>query len=235
MKYAIAEDNPLAYELLSKMLSKFDFLKEISLSQSIEENINTLNNQKPDLLFLDMELDGVNGIDFLDKLRFNPMVIAVTAHKDFAPDAFDKNFVDYIVKPVQPERLALSLIKAKDRKFLENGKSTEENSGKIKPEYIFVRSNSVLTKIRVNEIDYVQAAGDYVNIYTKSKRYTVHITLRGLEEKLPEGKFYRLHRSYLVSLDQVDVVEEGTAYLDKHPIPIGEQYKKELLRRLNLI
>jgi two-component system, LytTR family, response regulator len=235
MKYAIVEDNHLAYEVLSKILSKFDFLREISLSQTIEENIDTLNTEKPDLIFLDMELERLNGIDILNKLNFNPMVIAVTAHKDFAPNAFDRNFVDYIIKPVQPERLASALIKVKERFFLINGSSNIQNLRAIKPEYIFVRSNSILTKIKVNEIDYVQAAGDYVNIYTKAKRYTVHITLRSLEEKLPEGKFYRLHRSYLVSLDQVDAIEEGTVYLDKHPIPIGEQYKKELLRRLNLI
>jgi DNA-binding LytR/AlgR family response regulator len=101
--------------------------------------------------------------------------------------------------------------------------------------FIFVRSNSVLTKIRISDIIYIQALGDYVNIFTKDKRYTVHITLKGIEEKLGPGSFYRLHRSYLVSLDHVDGIEEGTAYVGKYPLPIGEQFKKELLKKLNLI
>ena len=235
MRYAIVEDNQLAAEILSKLISKFDFLSEVSVPKNIEESLTKLNTEKPDLIFLDMELEGLSGFDFLARLNYKPLLIAVTAHQDLAAAAFDHYFVDFLLKPVQLPRLASALVKVKDRIIQSNLKNIKTNVNVTRPEYIFVRSNAVLTKIMVNEIDYVQAAGDYVNIYTKAKRYTVHITLRSLEEKLPPGKFYRLHRSYLVSLDQVDAIEEGTAYLDKHPIPIGEQYKKELLRRLNLI
>ncbi|MFN6038251.1 MAG: LytR/AlgR family response regulator transcription factor [Bacteroidota bacterium] len=234
MKFAIAEDDPIAAEILSKLIAKFDFLSEIKLPQNNQEYLNVLDTEKPDLIFLDMELNELSGIELLKQLSYKPLVIAVTAHKEFAPEAFDYYFVDYIVKPVDMQRLTSALIKVKDRLAISSNENFT-NYHSPKPDYIFVRANSILTKIKVDDINYVQAAGDYVNIYTKSKRFTVHITLRGLEEKLPFGRFYRLHRSYLVSLDQVDAIEEGTAYLDKHPIPIGEQYKKELLRKLNLI
>ena len=235
MKFTIVEDNQMSRDVLSKTLSKFDFLSEVKIPQGFEEGIAAVQEEKPDLIFLDMELDGFSGFDFLSKINYKPLVIAVTGHEKFASRGFDYNFVDYLVKPIEAERLSSALMKVKDRLIQKSANFPNTVRLSSKPDFIFVRSNSVLTKIKVNEIDYVQAAGDYVNIYTKSKRYTVHITLRSLQEKLPEGKFYRLHRSYLVSLDQVDVIEEGTAYLDKHPIPIGEQYKKELLRKLNLI
>ena len=102
-------------------------------------------------------------------------------------------------------------------------------------DYIFVRSNSILAKIKLNEIIYIQAFGDYVNIFTADKRNTVHCTLKSMEKRLPESKFYRLHRSYLVATDHIDTVEDNTAYTGKYLLPIGEQYKKKLLKKLNLI
>ena len=104
-------------------------------------------------------------------------------------------------------------------------------------DYIFVRSNSVLTKIRLNDITYIHALGDYVNIYMgeKYKHHTVHCTLKNMEEKLPANKFFRIHRSYLVALDYIDTVEDNTAYVGKQYLPIAEQFKKELLKKLNMI
>jgi two-component system, LytTR family, response regulator len=139
---------------------------------------------------------------------------------------------DYMTKPVTLPRFMLAISRAK-RLF--ESHDLKMNSVLREKDYIFVRSNSVLTKIKVCDILYMQALGDYVNIYTHEKRYTAHITLKGIEEKLPADKFYRLHRSYLVALDYVDGVDEGRAFIGSHPISIGKQFKKELLVKLNLI
>jgi DNA-binding LytR/AlgR family response regulator len=138
-----------------------------------------------------------------------------------------------MTKPVTLPRFMLAVSRAK--KLFENNDQRFGPSEPKDKDYIFVRSNSVLTKIKIKDILYIQALGDYVNIFTTDKRYTAHVTLKGIEDKLPQDKFYRLHRSYLIALDFVDGVEEGTAYVGNHPIPIGKQFKKELLVKLNLI
>jgi two-component system, LytTR family, response regulator len=167
-------------------------------------------------------------------LEKRPIIIPTTANKEYAVEAFEIKAADYLLKPVTLPRFMSAVARAREN-FENSETKAEVSHGGRNKDYIFVRANSVLTKIKIADIIYIQASGDYVNIFTKNKRYTVHITLRGIEEKLPSEKFYRLHRSYLVALDQVDAVEEGTAYLEKHPLPIGEQFKKELLRKLNLI
>lgn len=102
-------------------------------------------------------------------------------------------------------------------------------------QYIFVRTAGLLVKIKFSDIYYIQACGDYVNIYTTTKKHTVHIPLSEIEMRLPEGMFFRPHRSYLIQLDKVDTIEKNVLRIDKHPLPIAERYKKDLLKKLNLL
>ncbi|HEV7231216.1 MAG TPA: LytTR family DNA-binding domain-containing protein, partial [Bacteroidia bacterium] len=158
--------------------------------------------------------------------------IFISAKKDYAIEAFELNVADYMVKPIDINRFMIAVSRAKE--LFDTRDQKLELNEKDK-DYIFVRHNSLLTKIKIAHIMYIQALGDYVNIFTADKRFTVHITLRSIEEKLASASFYRLHRSYVVALDHIDNIEENTAYIGKHPIPIGEQFKKQLLVKLNLI
>ncbi len=232
MNCIIVDDNKLASTAISHLIDQVDFLTLKGECSSSVEAYNLINKEPVDLVLLDVEMPGMNGFELLKNLEKRPIIILITAKKDYAVEAFELNVADYLVKPVTLPRFMTAVSRA--RELFDSKGQQVEVSGKAK-DYIFVRSQSVLTKIKIADINYIQALGDYVNIFTKSRRFTVHITLRGMEEKLPTDKFYRLHRSYLVALDQVDTVEEGTAYVEKHPLPIGEQYKKTLLRKLNLI
>lgn len=232
MNCIVVDDNNLACETLKHFISQVDFLILKKECLSSVEAFNYIQNESVDLIFLDVEMPGMSGIELIKNLEKRPIIILITAKKDYAVEAFELSVADYIVKPVTLPRFMAAVSKAKE--LFESNDQKIEINGKQK-DYIFVRANSVLTKIRIKDIIYIQALGDYVNIYTRDHRYTVHITLRGMEEKLPRDKFYRLHRSYLVALDQVDQVEESTAYIEKHPLPIGEQFKKNLLKKLNLI
>jgi DNA-binding LytR/AlgR family response regulator len=223
----------MARAVIKHLISQVDFLTLKEECSSSVDAFNYLKKEPVDLVFLDVEMPGMSGIELIRNLEKRPIIILITAKKDYAVEAFEFNVADYLVKPVTLPRFMSAVSRAKEL-FENNDQQKAEANDKGK-DYIFVRSNSVLTKIRIKDIRYVQALGDYVNIFTADKRYTVHITLRGMEEKLPADKFYRIHRSYLVALDQVDVVEEGTAYVEKHPLPIGEQFKKNLLKKLNLI
>ena len=232
MKCIIVDDNKMARTAIRLMIEQVNFLELKHECESPMEAFNILKTEDLDLVFLDVEMPGMSGVELIKNLKNRPIVILITAKKDYAIEAFELNVADYLMKPVDLPRFTLAVERAKE---LYDSKNHKINGGKKDKEYIFARSNNILAKIKIDEIKYIQALGDYVNIFTDDKRYTVHITLKGIEEKLPQDKFYRLHRSYITSLNHVDNIEESTAYIGKHPLPIGEQFKKELLRKLNLI
>ncbi len=230
MNCIIVDDNKLARTAIKELISQTNFLDLKEECDNSLDAFNYLHKEEIDLVFLDVEMPGMSGIELVKNLKKAPIIILITAKKNYAVEAFELNIADYIVKPVTLPRFMLAVSRAKE---LFDGKDQKiEVNGK---DYIFIRSNSILTKIKINEIIYIQALGDYVNIFTPDKRHTVHITLKSMEEKLSPNMFYRLHRSYLAGLNHIDNIEENTAYIGQHPLPIGEQFKKELLNRLNLI
>lgn len=232
MNCIVVDDNKMARTAMKQLISQVDFLKLKKECSDPVEAFNYLKTEDADLVFLDIEMPGMSGIELLKNLEKHPLIIFITANKDYALEAFELNVADYILKPVNLSRFMAAVSRAKEL-FDNKGQKVELNENH--KEYIFVRSNSQLVKIKINDILYIQALGDYVNIFTSNSRNTVHITLKGIEEKLSSKKFYRLHRSYIIAVDHIDRVEEGNAFIGKHPVPIGEQYKKELLKKLNLI
>ncbi|MGZ3883852.1 MAG: LytR/AlgR family response regulator transcription factor [Bacteroidia bacterium] len=233
MNCIIVDDSTLARTAVKQLIQQVDFLNLVKECADPVEAFNVLKKEQIDLVFLDVEMPGMTGLELIKNLEAHPIIILISAKKEFAVEAFELNVADYIPKPVTLPRFMAAVSRA--RQLFENRNRMNATAPLKDKEYIFVRSNSVLVKVKINDIIYVQALGDYVNIFTPEKRHTVHITLKGVEEKLPGDSFYRLHRSYLVSLNHIDNIEESTAYVGKHPLPIGEQFKKELLRKLNLI
>lgn len=232
MNCLIVDKDKQACIALSKLINMVDFITLQEECSNSFDAFNFLNKKPVDLIFLEVEMPGMTGIELIKNLEKRPIIILMSAKKDYAVEAFELNVGDYITKPLTLSRFMIAVSRAKEL-FESNNQKLE--TGEREKEYIFVRSQSVLTKIKTNEIIYIQALGDYVNIHTTDKRHTVHITLSGIAEKLPADKFYKLHRSYLVALDQVDAIEESTAYVEKYPIPISESFKKGLLKKLNLI
>ena len=231
MNCMVVDDNTLARKALTVLIEQVDFLTLKKECESAVEAYNYMEKEPVDLVFLDVEMPQMTGIELLKNLKARPIVILVTSKKEYAVDAFELNVADYIIKPVTMARFMVAVSKAREL-FDKRNEKVETNGDK---DFIFVRSKNTLAKIKLEDIEYVQALGDYVKIYTAGERNTVHCTLRSMEEKLSPDRFYRLHRSYLVGLNHIDKIEENTAYVGKQPIPIGEQYKKELLRKLNLI
>jgi two-component system LytT family response regulator len=233
MNCIVVDDNKLDRTAVKILVQQVDFLRFKEECATPVDAFNYLQKEEVDLVFLDVEMPGMSGIELVKNLEKRPIIILITSKTDYAVEAFELNVADYIVKPVTLPRFTMAVAKAKEL-FDSRDHVVESNGEK---DYIFVRSNSVLTKIKLADITHLHALGDYVNIYTqeKDKRYTIHCTLRSMEEKLPGNKFYRLHRSYLVALDHIDTIEDSTAYVGKQFIPIADQFKKELLKKLNLI
>ncbi len=233
MKCIVVDDNRMARTAIKLMIEQVDFLELKHECESPLEAFNILETEDIDLVFLDVEMPEMSGIELIKNLERKPLFILISAKKEYAVEAFELHVADYIIKPVSLARFTMAVSRAKELfDIRQKPVSSEEKDDR---DYIFARANGILSKIRIEDIKYVQALGDYVSIYTNSKHFTIHSTLKGMEEKLPRHKFYRLHRSYLVAVDQIESVEENTAYVGKQSLPIGEQYKKGLLQKLNLI
>ena len=230
MNCIIVDDNKMARTVVREMLSQFDYLKLIAECEDPIQAINIMKKETIDLIFLDVEMPKMTGLEFLKSLEKRPLIILITAKTDYAVEAFEYNVVDYLVTPIKEERFIKALNRAQE--LFESSQNTIEISNK---DFIFIRDKNILTKIKTSDIFYIQALGDYVTIHTSAKKYTVRLNLRIAESKLPPERFVRVHRSYIVAIDKVDSMEENTVYVDKTPIPVGDMYRSAFLKKLNLL
>ncbi len=229
MNYIIVDDNKMARKLLLEMASQFDHLKLIAECENPIEAINIMKKEIVDLILLDIEMPKMTGLQFLKSIDNHPLVILITAKSNYAVEAFEYNIVDYLVTPVSEDRFIKAINKASG--IFE---SIHEPSNVPDKEFIFIRDKGILTKIKTADIIYLQALGDYVTIHTFEKKYTVRMTIGAASLKLSSEKFIRIHRSYIVAVDKVDFVEENTASVHKYLIPIGDMYRSDLVKKLNI-
>ena len=229
MHCLVIDDNKMARTALKHLISGVDFLSLAGDCENIAKASEIINQQKVDLLLLDVEMPKTTGLEFLKNSNSHPLVILITAKPEYAVEAFEYNVIDFIVKPVREDRFLKAVHRAKEV-FESNTKLFEVNK-----EFFFIREKGVASKLIINDILYIQALGDYVTIYTAQKRYTIHYTLSAIEKELSSLKFMRIHRSYIVALNKIEKVEEGTAYIYTNPVPIGDTQRSELMRRLNLL
>lgn len=219
MKAIIVDDDEVSGELIAQYISKTGF---ITLQENFTDPLlalSYLNLNKTDLLFLDIEMPGMNGIEFLTTTK-NSMhqVILVTRHKEFALEAFEHNVLDYLVKPFTYARF----FNAVSRATANHDASTNNNHDDI----VFLKKDSQMISIRKSDILWAEAMGDYSVLYTGKDKFVLHCTLKAVEEKLPAQTYIRVHRSYIVRLDTIEKVEDNTIYSNKKSIPIGKSYRE---------
>jgi two-component system, LytTR family, response regulator len=230
MNCLIVDDNKLARIAISQILSQFDFIHLVGECENSFEAMSLMAKEKVDLILLDIEMPKMSGLEFLKSNADHPLVILVTAKKDYAFEAYDYNIVDYILKPLETARLAKSLSKA-----LELYESKNRVIDLSAPDNFFIKERGVYHKIKAEDILYVHALGDYISIYIFEKRYTVHMNLKEFESRVDKNKFFRVHRSYIIALDKIDTIEESTAFVQGIAIPIGDVYRSSLLKKINLL
>lgn len=229
MNCLIVDDNKIARTVLRHLVNNLEFLHLVGDCESAGEAGKVMSRELVDLLLLDVEMPGMSGIDFLKTISRPPLVILITARPEYAVTAFEYNVVDFLVKPVKEERFLKAIYRAKEI-FDSNIKMLETNK-----EYFFIREKNVSSKLVISDILYIQALGGYVTIYTAAKKYTLHYTLTAIEKELPPSKFMRVHRSYIVALDKIDTVEEGTAFVYQIAVPVADKYRSDLMKRLHLL
>lgn len=229
MNCLIVDDNPIARKVLRHYVEELQFLTVVGECENSLEASNFLNNQSVDLMLLDVEMPRMTGLEFLKTMPDHPLVILITANATHAVSAFEYNVVDFLLKPVKEDRFLKAVYRAKE---IFDSKTRELESD---PNYFFIKEKGVSTKLMINDILYIQALGDYVTIYTEAKKFTIHYSISSIEKKLPAARFMRVHRSYIVALDKIDTVEDGTAFIYQTAVPVGDGQRSALMKRLNIL
>jgi len=225
IKCVIVDDEPFARKGLTGYIEKIDFLELCGICENAIELNSLLKQQQVDLLFLDIEMPHINGIDFLKNGKNIPKVILTTAYEQYALNGYELDVLDYLLKPISFERFLKAANKA-------HTWFSQEKPGAADPEYFFVKADSKLEKINFSDILFVEALENYVAIYTTEKKIIAHLPLKMLQEKLPPQRFIQPHKSYLVALERINAIEGNILYVMQYQIPVSKYQKEEIMEKI---
>ena len=221
------DDEPPALKVIESFCEQISDLDLKKTFTSPMEAIHYLNNYPVDLLFLDINMPSISGMEVLKKLKQPAMVIFTTAHGEYAVEGFNLNAIDFLLKPFSFERFNQSVKKALDFYHY-----TQQNNPALE-QYIYIRADYSLNKIKMDNIDLIEGLDDYLKIHIKNgKNIVARITMKGILEKLPATKFMRVHRSFIVPIDKITSVRKKIIYLNEIEVPIGNSYEEDFLKSI---
>lgn len=228
----IVEDDPVAQKVLEVLVQKTAYL---DLKKSFDDPVEAsayLQHEKVDLIFLDIEMPGINGLQLISLIDYKPSVVIVSGKEEYALQAFEHSVCDYLLKPLDDySRFLKAVMKAREQQESRNGRMKTE--AKLGP--LFVKVDSLLHNIDLNSILWIEAYGDYVKINTDQKMLMVLSTLKAIEGKLPDNRFVRVHRSYIVNVKRVDNIDPSNLQIRDKIIPISANHRDGLLNKINLL
>ncbi len=231
MKVLIVDDNKIARSTLVQLAGQLNYITLCGDYDNALSAYNHLQQEPVDLLLLDIEMPGITGIELTRNLGKNaPLIVFITSKKEYAVEAYDLNVVDYIVKPILPARFLQAMERAKE--VLE----TKNDQLRIdRDDILFIRDANLVRRINKADILFIEAMGDYVKIHTPKKYFAVHSTLKKMEDRLSTPGFIKVHRSYIVAVDKIDQLKDGTIIIGDKSIPVSDAYRALLNNRLNII
>ncbi len=226
----LVDDEKLALELMEDNISKVPFLTLQGKCKNAMEAMEFLRREQVDLMFLDIQMPGISGVQFLNTLTNPPMVIMVTAYENYALDSYNLDVIDYLVKPFAFERFLRAVNKALELMNARNKQSVPVTT-KADPAYLFVNADYSIVRINIPDILYVEGLKDYIKIYLKdaAKPVITRMSMRFMEEKLPTADFARVHKSYIVGLDKMTAFKKNRLMIGDAEIPVSDSFKDKLL------
>ncbi len=228
----VVDDEALARKGLVKYINEIDFLILKGVCKNAMEANISLNQEKVDLIFLDIEMPMLSGIDFLKALRQTPKIIFTTAYSEYALESFEFDVLDYLVKPISFERFLQSANKAY-RLLTESAPAApQETLPKFEDEYIFVKTDKQLVKITLKDILFVESMQNYIRIHTKKESHITLVPLKKILDILPKHQFIQVHKSYLIAGNAVDAIVGNQLLIGEYKIPIGRSMRDEVLATL---
>ena len=238
----LVDDEPLALDVLESYIARMDGLELAARCENALQAFDVVQSQPIDLIFLDIQMPRLNGIEFLKTLQNPPKVIFTTAYRDYAIEAFDLDVVDYLLKPIPFHRFLKAVSKVFALIQNKSGQSplpvanipTDESLTLQSQENIIVRADKKMIKISLDEIQYIESLKDYVIIYLPSRRIVTKQKISYLEQKLPEGAFLRIHRSFLVAINKIQAFSPNHVEINNQELPIGRSHKSEVAKVLGI-
>lgn len=227
----VADDEELARGIIESYIGKIDNLNLVTSCTNGAEVYNALKNTSVDLLFLDIKMPQLTGIELLRTLKKPPLVVLITAYREYALEGYELNVIDYLLKPVSFDRF----LKAIDKyEFITGNGSIAAEPVEVNNDqsFIYVKSDKKMIRVLLKDILYIEGLKDYVKIHLPGKTIITYQTLTYFEEKLPETNFIRVHRSFIISLSHISAYTATQIEIDKNTIPIGSTYSKNVLKKL---
>jgi DNA-binding LytR/AlgR family response regulator len=228
IKTIIVEDEPLAREGLKSYIREIEFLDLIATCENALEANDAISSQNPDLMFLDIQMPKITGLDFLKSLKKPPLVIFTTAYPNYALQGFELDVIDYLVKPYPFDRFLKAVNKAREMYHLKNQKSTPENN----KDHIFLKVDQALKRINFEDILYVEGMENYIAVHTNEGRFITLMTMKSMEESLPDNEFLRVHKTYIISKPKVKGIIGNEIDMGLKKIPFSRSRRSEIIEAL---
>jgi len=234
-KCLIIDDEPLARDLIRNHIEKLDNFEIVAECGDAMKALQELRDHKIDLMFMDIQMPQITGLEFLKILKNPPKVIITTAYREYALDGFELDVVDYLLKPITFERFLKSV-----NKYYQVSREEEPVSAPVSEviqsdeDFIYVKENKRVIKVNLSDILYVEGLSEYVQIFTDKKKIVTKTTMTSLEEKLPSDGFLRIHKSFIVSMSRIEAFTASTIEVPGKELPIGRSYKSAVLNALQL-
>ncbi len=225
MKCIIVDDEPLAREAIQMLIDQTDNLDSIGSFNSPDAATNFLANNEVDLIFLDIQMPGTNGIEFAKTIPNDTFVIFTTAFSEFATDSYEVDAIDYLIKPVKLERFQKGVDKAQSYYKLFNADYANNNIENITDDYFFIKADRKIVKIHFNDILFIEGLKDYVVMHTENQKVITAMNIKTIHDQLPKNMFVRVSKSYIINAKKIDSVDNNTVYIGKNEIPIGNIYR----------
>ena len=227
------DDEPLALKLLQDNISKVPYLNLVASCSDAFQAIKALQDHRVELIFIDIQMPGLSGLQFISSLENKPLAIFITAYKQYALEGYDLAVVDYLVKPVSLERFIKSCNRAKEMYELKSLK--QQAKGNPPNDYMFLNVDYSQVKLMFNDIIWIEGLRDYIKIHLKStnKPMVVRASFKSIETELPPRKFIRIHKSYIISVDSITAIRKNSLFIKDLELPIGETFRAEVEKLVN--
>lgn len=235
----IVDDEPLAVDILKDYVEKIPYLQ---LSGSLEngmEALRYLKEHKTDLVFLDIQMPNLTGIQLIEVLSDPPMIIFTTAYENYALKSYEYDAIDYLLKPIEFERFVKAVEKAYDRKKGSSDKNSlktelsENTSERATPEFLFVKTEYRMQRVQIRDILYIEGMKNYLRIATRDEKIMTLSNFKTIEAALPENNFQRIHKSYIVAIDKIESIERNRVNIGGHLFPVSDTYKEDFYKKID--
>ncbi|MEO9965285.1 MAG: LytTR family DNA-binding domain-containing protein [Reichenbachiella sp.] len=224
------DDEPVALKIIKSLIEKTEVLDLIATFQNPEEGLNFMVKEEPDIVFLDVQMPKVSGMEILKSLRKRPEIIIVTSNSKYAIDAFDFQVADFLLKPIKNYARFMQAVQT----TITNIKNTTSNAP-TENQSIFLKIDSELISVAYDRIMFIEAYGDYIKVHTQAKIHVVYCPLSSIEKKLPYPMFARIHRSYIINTSHIQKISKGVIQIAEKRVPVSPKFKENLLLSLNTL